>query len=91
MTLTPSEMRVSSVGWWMLVSTTVPSMRSLRPRLTFRERANSTARSLSDATVSEPIVLAQRMRVVSSGDLQIEPPELPQDDGIVHESLGVGA
>ena len=36
----------------MLVSTTVESTLSLRPRVTFSERANSTARSLSAATVS---------------------------------------
>jgi hypothetical protein len=53
----------------MLVSTTVESTRSFLPRVTFRERANSTTRSLSAAIVSGPIVLAQRMRVVSSGAL----------------------
>jgi hypothetical protein len=53
----------------MLVSTTVPSTLSLRPRVVFSERANLTARSLSDATVCEPITFAQRMRVVSSGVL----------------------
>ena len=37
----PIGMRASSVGWWMLVSTTVPSVLSLRPRVTFSERANS--------------------------------------------------
>jgi hypothetical protein len=47
----PAESRRLSVGWWTLVSTTVESTRSLRPRVTFTERASSTARSLSDATV----------------------------------------
>jgi hypothetical protein len=51
----------------MFVSTTVESTLSFLPRVTFKERANCTARSLSDATVLGPIVLAQRMRVVSSG------------------------
>ena len=40
-TLTPSPRRALSVGWWMLVSTTVASTLSLRPRVTFSERANS--------------------------------------------------
>jgi hypothetical protein len=56
-----------SVGWWTFVSTTIASTLSFLPRVTFNERANSTARSLSAASVSEPIWLAQRMRVVSSG------------------------
>src|SRR3712207_7067366 len=51
----------------MLVSTTIESTLSFLPWLTLSERASSTARSLSDATVSEPIWFAQRIRVVSSG------------------------
>ena len=53
----------------MLVSTTMPSILNFLPRLTFNERASSTARSLSAPTACEPITFAQRMRVVSSGDL----------------------
>jgi len=66
-TLTPSLNKALSVGWWMLVCTTMLSTLSLRPRVTFNERASSTARSLSAATVCAPITFAQRMRVVSSG------------------------
>ena len=64
-TLTPSPKRALSVGGWTFVSTTIASTLSFLPRVTFNERANSTARSLSAASVSEPIWLAQRMRVVS--------------------------
>jgi len=66
-TLTPSPKRALSVGWWMFVSTTIESTLSLRPRVTFSERANSTARSLRAVSVSGPIVCAHRMSVVSSG------------------------
>src|SRR5215207_7437681 len=66
-TLTPSLNKALSVGWWMLVCTTMLSTLSLRPRVPFNERASSTARSLSAATVCAPITFAQRMRVVSSG------------------------
>ena len=66
-TLTPSPSRRLSVGSWTLVSTTVASTLSFLPRVTFSDLASSTTRSFKDAIVSGPIVLAQRMRVVSSG------------------------
>jgi hypothetical protein len=67
MTLTPSPSSLLSVGGWTLVSTTVESTLSFLPRVTFKLLANSTACSLSDATVSEPIWFAHLIRVVSSG------------------------
>jgi hypothetical protein len=51
----------------MSVSTAVVSTRSLRPRVTFSDLASWTTRSLSAWRVSGPMVLAQRISVVSSG------------------------
>ncbi len=70
MTLTPSPSSLLSVGGWTTsVSTTVESTLSFLPRVTFEERASSTARSLRAVSVSGPMVFAHRMRVVSSGAL----------------------
>jgi hypothetical protein len=75
----------------MLVSTTVESVLSLLPRVTFNDRASSTARSLSNASVCGPIWFAQRIsgwcRREHSPDTQ--PTELPQDDRIADEMLGL--
>jgi hypothetical protein len=74
----------------MFVSTTIPSILNFLPRVAFREWANSTARSFRAQTVSEPITFAQRIKVVSVGrSLQVESRELPQDDRVVDESLGL--
>ncbi len=51
----------------MVVSPTVVSVRSLRPRVTFNARASSTTRSLPWARVGGPIRFAQRISGVSSG------------------------
>jgi hypothetical protein len=51
----------------MLVSTTVASVLSFRPRVTLRSTASATARSLRRSSVSGPTSFAQRMSVVSSG------------------------
>src|SRR5216683_1897999 len=56
-----------SVGWWISVCTQVASSRSLRPCVTLACLANSTTWSLSWCSVSGCSVLAQRIRVVSSG------------------------
>ena len=90
MTLTPSEMRVSSVGWWMLVSTTVPSMRELAAAGDFQRTSqlNGTVVKRCDSLGADHIGPADEGGVVGRS-LQIEPRELPQDDGIVDESLGL--
>ena len=90
MTLTPSAMRASSVGWWMLVSTTVPSVLSLRPRVTFSERANShgTVVESRNGLRTDRVRPTDEGGVVGSA-LEVKPTELPQDDRIGDEVLGL--
>jgi hypothetical protein len=75
----------------MSVSTAVVSTRSLRPRVTFKRRANWTTRSLSCWRVSGPIVLARADQGGVVGDLlQIHTAELAEHQAVVDEELGLG-
>jgi hypothetical protein len=73
----------------MLVSTTVLSTRSLRPRVTFRVRAKANPRSLTSCRVLGPrLGPPDQCRVIWHG-LPIHPAKLAQDQAIAHEALGV--
>ena len=73
----------------MFVSTTVPSVLSFLPRVTFSERASSTARSLSLSCLrSDQVCPSDEGGVVRSA-LQIEATKLSQDDRIGNEVFGV--
>ena len=74
----------------MFVSTAVVSTRSLRPRVTFSDRASWTTRSLSASRVSGPdgVGPADQRGVV--GDLlEVDPAELAEHQAVVDEVLGL--
>src|SRR6266487_5447039 len=72
----------------MLVSTTVPAMRSLRSRLTFSCRAFSTTRSSRQCSVWVDQVGATNEGRRIGHPLSIHPTELAQHQAIADELLG---
>ena len=55
-----------SVGWWIVVSITVPSIRRLLPLVTLAWRASCTTPTLRAWTVSGWIVCAHRSNVLAA-------------------------